>query len=125
MYEFGAYVYLSTSPDGLRWSAPVHVPGTWVWWHKNAPCGGAEAVGDRSFTALVTNPPFHQERATTYTIAEQIVRDAAALLRRRGRLYLVANAFLKYEPVIQEAFGNVELLRQTNRFKVWYATKRK
>jgi 16S rRNA (guanine1207-N2)-methyltransferase len=85
----------------------------------------AEAVSDRSFTALVTNPPFHQERATTYTIAEQIVRDAAALLRRRGRLYLVANAFLKYAPVIQEAFGNVELLRQTNRFKVWYATKRK
>jgi 16S rRNA (guanine1207-N2)-methyltransferase len=85
----------------------------------------AEAVSDRSFTALITNPPFHQERATTYAIAEQIVRDASALLRQRGRLYLVANAFLKYGPIIQEAFGNAELLRQTNRFKVWYATKQR
>jgi 16S rRNA (guanine1207-N2)-methyltransferase len=86
-------------------------------------CG--EAVSDQSFSAVVTNPPFHQERATTYAIAEQIVRDAASLLRKRGRLYLVANAFLKYKPIIEAAFGNAELLRQTNRFNVWYASKRR
>jgi 16S rRNA (guanine1207-N2)-methyltransferase len=86
-------------------------------------CG--QSVHGQSFTAVVTNPPFHHERATTYAIAEQIVREAAALLRKRGRLYLVANAFLKYEPIIRSAFGNAKLLRQTNRFKVWYATKRR
>ncbi len=83
------------------------------------------AVRDRSFTAVVTNPPFHKEQATTYATAEQIVRDAACLLRKRGRLYLVANAFLKYGPVIEEAFGNAQLLRQTNRFSVWYASQRR
>ena len=84
-------------------------------------CG--QAVSDRQFTAVVTNPPFHQERATTYVIAEQIIREAAALLQRRGRLYLVANSFLKYGPIVEEAFGSAEVLRKTNRFKVWYATK--
>ena len=70
-------------------------------------------------------PPFHHERATTYVIAEQIIREAAALLQRHGRLYLVANSFLKYGPVIEQAFGNVEILRKTNRFKVWSATKKR
>jgi 16S rRNA (guanine1207-N2)-methyltransferase len=85
-------------------------------------CG--QAVQDRTFSAVVTNPPFHQEQATTYAVARQIVRDAAGLLRRRGELYLVANSFLKYRPTIEDAFGNVEVLRRTNRFTVWHAVKR-
>lgn len=82
-----------------------------------------EAVSDRSFSAVVTNPPFHQERATTYAIAEQIIRDAARLLRPSGRLVLVANQFLKYEPIIAQAFGQAQLLSTDRGFKVWYAEK--
>lgn len=85
-------------------------------------CGWA--VRDRSFTAIVTNPPFHQDKSTAYVIARQIIRDAARLLQRDGQLYLVANSFLKYRPIIQDAFGHVELLCHTNRFKVWHAVKR-
>ena len=83
----------------------------------------AEAVQRKTFTAIVTNPPFHHERASTYAVAEQIIRDAARILKQRGRLFLVANAFLKYRPLLDAAFGHVELLRQTNAFKVWLATK--
>jgi 16S rRNA (guanine1207-N2)-methyltransferase len=82
-----------------------------------------EAVSDRRFGAIVTNPPFHQERATTYAIAEQIIRDAARLLGPSGRLYLVANQFLKYEPIIEQVFGQAQLLSQDRGFKVWYAEK--
>jgi hypothetical protein len=63
-YEFGAYVYLRTSTDGVYWSDSVHVPGTWVWWHKNAPCGGVEAIGEHphifselEYNCLVGGPP--------------------------------------------------------------------
>ena len=83
-------------------------------------CG--EAVQGRTFTSVVTNPPFHQQQATTYAIAEQIIKDAARLLEHGGRLVLVANSFLKYRPLIEAAFGNVTLLRESNRFKVWQAT---
>jgi 16S rRNA (guanine1207-N2)-methyltransferase len=86
-------------------------------------CGWS--VRDRSFTAVITNPPFHRERATTYLVAEQIIRDAARLLQRRGRLYLVANSFLRYQPILEDAFDDISLLCQTNRFKVWYAVKRR
>jgi 16S rRNA (guanine1207-N2)-methyltransferase len=81
-----------------------------------------EAVRERTFTAVVTNPPFHQERATTYTVAHQIIRDAARILDRSGRLYLVANSFLKYKPIIEDAFAHVQLLSEARGFKVWYAT---
>jgi 16S rRNA (guanine1207-N2)-methyltransferase len=84
-------------------------------------CGWA--VRDRSFSAVVANPPFHREQATTYAIAKRIIRDASERLRHRGRLYLVANSFLKYGPIIESAFGNATVLAQTNRFKVWHAVK--
>ena len=83
------------------------------------------AVSDRAFSAVVTNPPFHKQQSTSYATARQIIHDAHQVLRKRGRFYLVANAFLKYQPLIEETFGNVQLLRQNNRYRVWYATKQR
>jgi 16S rRNA (guanine1207-N2)-methyltransferase len=83
----------------------------------------AEAVRDRSFSVVVSNPPFHRERATTYAVARQIIRESARLLDRRGRLYLVANAFLKYGPLIEEAFGSADLVRRTSRYNLWRAVR--
>lgn len=88
---------------------------------KLSDCG--EAVQNQAFSAVITNPPFHREQANTYVIADQIIRDAARLLEAGGRLYLVANSFLKYRPMIETAFGNATILRETGKFKVWHATK--
>lgn len=85
----------------------------------------AEAVWDQTYTAIITNPPFHREQATTYALAEQIIADARQLLERGGQLYLVANGFLRYGPILERALGNAEVLRQTGRFKVWRAVKRR
>lgn len=64
VYEFGAYVFLRTSWDGINWSERAHVPGTWVWWHKNAVCEGIESIGehphiysDLEYDCLVGGPP--------------------------------------------------------------------
>jgi 16S rRNA (guanine1207-N2)-methyltransferase len=88
---------------------------------KLSDCG--DAVQNQTFSAVVTNPPFHREQATTYVIADQIIRDAARLLETGGRLYLVANSFLKYRPMIETTFGNATILRETTKFKVWQAIK--
>lgn len=87
-------------------------------------CDCAEGVRDRTFSVVVTNPPFHRDQPTTYAIAAQIIREAARLLRPRGRLYLVANAFLKYRPLIAEAFGSAERVKHDNRYNVWFAVRR-
>jgi 16S rRNA (guanine1207-N2)-methyltransferase len=83
----------------------------------------AEALRGQSFSAVVTNPPFHQARTTTYAIAEQIVQEAARLLDPGGRLYLVANSFLRYKPMIESAFGQAQLLAETGGFKIWHAIR--
>jgi 16S rRNA (guanine1207-N2)-methyltransferase len=82
-----------------------------------------EPVRRKTFAAVVTNPPFHQARAATYAVTEQIIDGAARLLKPRGRLFLVANAHLKYRPLLDAAFPRVELLRDTNAYTVYLATK--
>lgn len=78
----------------------------------------AAAVFDREFDVVVTNPPFHQGFGVEYDVARQFIVDAARVLRPGGRLYLVANRFIRYDRWIEEAFGNVTTVYQDNRYRV-------
>ena len=46
------------------------------------------------------------------------MRDAARTLARRGRLYLVANSHLRYDPLIGACFGRVAVAYEDRRFRV-------
>ncbi|HCI80837.1 MAG TPA: hypothetical protein DHW02_14225 [Ktedonobacter sp.] len=87
------------------------------------PSDGAQAVITQHFDLVATNPPFHQGGIQTTSIAERFIRESAQVLRPRGRLYLVANRFLKYEPTIRDVFSNVEEVGGNNRYKVLKAEK--
>jgi 16S rRNA (guanine1207-N2)-methyltransferase len=80
---------------------------------------------DRRFDVVITNPPFHQGVGVDYEVACQFVRDAAQLLRRGGRLFLVANRFLRYADHIREVFGNVTAAYADNRYHVLTAVAQK
>jgi 16S rRNA (guanine1207-N2)-methyltransferase len=80
------------------------------------------AVREQRFSLIATNPPFHIGGIHTRAIAERFIRESAPLLARRGRLYLVANRFLKYEPVLQECFQEVLEVGGNTRYKVLRAT---
>ncbi len=79
-------------------------------------------TGDEKFTIVVTNPPFHVGGSVVLDVAKAFVHAAHRHLDKGGRFYLVANPFLKYEPLIESLFGNVETLR-ADRFKVLAATR--
>lgn len=83
----------------------------------------AQPVEGMRFDVVVTNPPFHQGKGTTYDIALQFVRDAARLLRPGGRLYLVANRFIPYEEHVRAAFGAVKKPYEDAQFKVLSAVR--
>jgi 16S rRNA (guanine1207-N2)-methyltransferase len=85
---------------------------------------GTQMVRGQRFTLIATNPPFHLGGIQTTTVAERFVREAAQVLQARGRFYLVANRFLKYESVLRECFGEVEEVAGNTRFKVLRATGR-
>lgn len=84
---------------------------------------GVAAVRAEQFDLVVTNPPFHVGRTRTDAIARRFISESHAVLRPGGALWLVANRFLKYEPDLQAAFGNVAERAGDERYKVLQATK--
>jgi len=88
------------------------------------PLDCASAVLEREpFDVIITNPPFHQGLGVDDEVARQFVRDAARVIRPGGRLFLVANLFLRYGDLIREAFGEVETAFADARYHVLTARK--
>ncbi len=83
---------------------------------------GTQAVKAQRFDLVVTNPPFHLGGIQTTETGERFIREAAQVLRPRGRFYLVANRFLKYEPTMRACFHSVEEVGGNTRYKVLLAT---
>ncbi|WP_072016931.1 16S rRNA (guanine(1207)-N(2))-methyltransferase RsmC [Erwinia oleae] len=73
------------------------------------------------FDMIISNPPFHDGMQTSLEAAQMLIRGAAKHLNIGGELRLVANAFLPYPQVLDETFGNHEVLTQNGRFKVYRA----
>ncbi len=70
---------------------------------------------------IVTNPPFHDGGAEDRALGQAFVRRAASLLRRGGRLLLVANRHLPYEAVLKASFRSVVLRVEAGGYKVYEA----
>jgi 16S rRNA (guanine1207-N2)-methyltransferase len=84
----------------------------------------AEAVCDRHFNVVAMNPPFHQGLGVEFDVAQQFVRDAAhVLVEEGGRLYLVANRFIRYERMMGSLFSQVRTAYEDNRFRVLEALR--
>lgn len=79
------------------------------------------ALAGRRFAAIVSNPPFHQERSIDYGPAARLIREAPAHLLPGGELWLVANAFLPYPDLLESAFGGFEIVADDRRFRVYQA----
>ncbi len=78
-------------------------------------------AGDLNF--VVTNPPFHDGGAEDRRLGQTFVRQAAALLRRGGVLWLVANRHLPYEAELKAAFARVRPVVEAGGYKVFEAVK--
>jgi 16S rRNA (guanine1207-N2)-methyltransferase len=74
------------------------------------------------FDIIVTNPPFHVGGAVILDVAQAFVEAAAARLRPGGGFFLVANPFLKYEPLLEARFGGFKTLL-VREYKVLFAAK--
>ncbi len=80
------------------------------------------ALPGRRFDAIVSNPPFHQERAIDYGPAARLISEAPEHLEPGGRLLVVANAFLPYPDLLERTFGGFEILADDRRFRVYAAS---
>ncbi|MBN2391906.1 MAG: class I SAM-dependent methyltransferase [Anaerolineae bacterium] len=84
---------------------------------------GATTVETATIDVVVTNPPFHQGHGLHFETAQFFIEEAARVLKAGGKLYLVANAFLGYEPWLWARFARVQQVLADRRFRVWECTK--
>ena len=72
---------------------------------------------------VVMNPPFHNDGTQDHALGQAFIRRAAALLRKGGRCWLVANRHLPYEAVLAEVFAAVTPRGEADGFKVLEAVR--
>lgn len=81
-----------------------------------------EEVKER-YDLVIMNPPFHEGHAAEPGLGQAMIRAAAHAARLGGRLLLVANRGLPYEPLLGELFRESGELCRNARFKVLWARK--
>lgn len=85
----------------------------------------AAGLSDR-YDVIVTNPPFHAQRAIDRPdIGKRFIAVAADALNPGGRLWLVANRHLPYENVLSENFERVHTVVQQHGYKIIEAVRAK
>lgn len=75
------------------------------------------------YDAIVCNPPFHTGRASLPELGQKVIEAAARALRPGGRLCMVANRGLPYEPTLKAHFASFETLADNNKFRVTQARR--
>ncbi|MER8372208.1 class I SAM-dependent methyltransferase [Mesorhizobium sp. M1396] len=78
---------------------------------------------EKRYDAIVMNPPFHRSRAAEPEIGAGMIRAAAKALKPGGRLFMVANRQLPYEPILSAAFSSHAELARDGMFKVLAARR--
>jgi len=70
---------------------------------------------------ILSNPPFHTGVHTNYQASENLLRKLAVHLRKGGEMRLVANSFLRYQPLIEGALGNCQIRDEAEGFRIYQA----
>ncbi|MEM6781665.1 MAG: methyltransferase [Pseudomonadota bacterium] len=92
-----------------------NVPGVIPIWHDlREPSGELPALD-----WIVMNPPFHAGKKLEPDLGKYFIRTAAASLKPGGMLYMVANAHLPYESIMQQYFREPKKLMEANGYKVY------
>ncbi|WP_168929926.1 16S rRNA (guanine(1207)-N(2))-methyltransferase RsmC [Aeromonas schubertii] len=73
-----------------------------------------------SYAHLISNPPFHAGLKTFYAATETFLADARSYLQPGGALTIVANAFLRYQPILQQGFRHTDTVADDRRFRIYH-----
>jgi len=90
---------------------------------ERAQCHWLDATGPLPglYDTIVSNPPFHIDRADRHDLGRAFILSAARALAPSGTLWMVANRHLPYEDTLKGAFKSVTTPAENPNFKVFRA----
>lgn len=68
---------------------------------------------------IVSNPPFHQGIKTHYHATEQFLSGIKANMLPKANITIVANSFLRYQPIMEQCIGSTEQLLCKKGFTIY------
>ncbi|MEI6858837.1 MAG: methyltransferase [Shewanella sp.] len=71
------------------------------------------------FDGIISNPPFHDGLKSTTEIAKNFVSDSVKKLNKGGIWHIVANRHLAYSDTIETHFGQVSVIAENNKYKIY------
>lgn len=72
---------------------------------------------------IVSNPPFHQGIKTHYQATESFLSGIKHHMDNGADITIVANSFLKYQPIMQSCIGKTQVLNREQGFTIYRAYK--
>jgi 16S rRNA (guanine1207-N2)-methyltransferase len=70
---------------------------------------------------VVSNPPFHQGIKTHYQASEEFLAGINKKLNKKADITIVANSFLRYQPIMQQHIGNTRVISKAQGFTIYQA----
>lgn len=94
-------------------------------WGERARALWADVLSEvtETYDFIVSNPPFHTDRADNHALGQGFIASAGRALKKGGAFYMVANRHLPYEATLKTHFKTVVLLTEQDGFKVYKAVK--
>ncbi len=77
------------------------------------------------FNYVITNPPFHTGVSTDYSVPEKFFINVKQHLTLNGEVFVVANDFLRYSPLMDAALSKSVQLERKNGFAVYHARQKR
>jgi 16S rRNA (guanine1207-N2)-methyltransferase len=72
---------------------------------------------------VVMNPPFHNSGIEDQSLGQLFITRAAAMLKPRGQLWLIANIHLPYEALLKKNFYQWERIAENALYKIYKCIK--
>ncbi|OZY51147.1 class I SAM-dependent methyltransferase [Pseudomonas lundensis] len=87
-------------------------------------CADGIDAAPMELNTILSNPPFHVGVHTDYHATENLLQKAVKHLKKGGELRIVANSFLRYQPLIEEQFGACTVTAEGQGFRIYSAKRR-
>ena len=87
-------------------------------------CADGIDAAPMELNTILSNPPFHVGVHTDYHATENLLQKAVKHLKKGGELRIVANSFLRYQPLIEEQFGACTVKAEGQGFRIYSAKRR-